>query len=125
MDKHKLPGIGACALVLVLQFAQPYVVECAGNDTVVVEQGKFMLHKFERVIGEETFRIVRMQDTLGIRMNFKFTDRGGQVPLTAAFRCAPDLSPRSFSIKGKTSRSTRIDDSVELRGEFLGIIRDL
>ncbi len=118
-DIQTLPAIGmrACALTLVLQFASLHVAECAGNDSVVVEQGKFLLHKFEQSIGEETFRIVRVSDTLSIGMKFKFTDRGGQVPLGATFRCAPDFTPRSFEIKGKTSRSTRIDDAVEVGPE--------
>ena len=113
IDMQRLPGLRmiACALVLALQLAPSYVVECAGNDTVVVEQGKFLLHKFELQIGEETFQTVRLSDTLITAMKFKFTDRGGQVPLTATFRCAPDLTPRFFEIKGKTLRSTRIDDA--------------
>jgi hypothetical protein len=116
MDKYRLPRrvMRAFALVVAAQFALPCAADCGGNDTVVVEQGKFLLHKFEQQIGEETFRIVRVSDTLTIRIKFKFTDRGGQVPLAATFRCAPDITPRSFAIKGKTSRSSRIDDSLEV-----------
>ena len=116
MDTHRLPGkaLKACALALALQLVPLHAAKCAGNDTVVVEQGKFLLHKFEQVIGEETFRIVRVSDTLTVGMKFKFTDRGAQVPLEATFRCAPDLTPRSFAIRGKTSRSTRIDDSIDV-----------
>jgi len=113
----------ACELALVLQLVSPYAAECAENDSVVVGQGRFLLHKFENPIGEETYRIVRVSDTLSVGMNFKFTDRGVQVPLAASLRCAPDLTPRSFAIKGKTSRSSRIDDSVEV-GPGMTRIRD-
>ena len=129
MDMHRTPEMcpgmwmKACALALALQFALSTSAECAGSDSLVVEEGKFLLHKFENQIGEETFRIVRVSDTLTIGMNFKFTDRGGQVPLTATFRCAPDLTPRSYEIRGKTSRSTRIDDSVDV-GRGTTRIRD-
>lgn len=125
MGKHRLPGktLKACALALALQLLPLHAAQCARNDTVVVEEGKFLLHKFEQVVGEETYRIVQVSDTLTTGMKFKFTDRGGQVPLTATFRCAPDLTPRSFAIRGKTSRSTRIDDSVDV-GRGMTRIRD-
>src|SRR5260370_27382243 len=50
-------------------------------------------------------------------MDFKFTDRGTPVPMAASFRGAADLTPQSFSIKGKNSRSTTIDDAVEIQPE--------
>ena len=100
------------ASVFALLTLAPTAVQCAGNDTVVVEQGKFILHKFEQNIGEETYRVLRVSDTLTVRINFKFTDRGAQVPLAATFRCTPDLTPLMFAIRGRTSRSSRIDDSL-------------
>ena len=113
-SNHGFPGnaLRGFVLALALQIAPAFAVQCAGNDTIVVEQGKFLLHKFEQPIGEEIFRIVRVSDTLTMGVSFKFTDRGGQVPLTAALKYAPDLTPMTFSIKGKTSRSSKIDDSV-------------
>jgi hypothetical protein len=61
MNLHRISGMGmrVCALGLLLQFVPLYAAECAENDSVVVGQGKFLLHRFEQVIGEETFRIVR------------------------------------------------------------------
>ena len=125
MDIHRTPEVWmrACALALVLQFFSPYAARCAEGDSLVVDQGRFLLYKFENQIGEETYRIARVSDTLSVGMNFKFTDRGAQVPLAASLRCAPDLTPRSFEIKGKTSRSSRIDDSVEV-GPGMTRIRD-
>ncbi len=104
--------VKACTFTMALLVFRAGIVFCAGGDTVVVEQGRFLLHKFEQHIGDETYRIVRQADTLTIGMKFKFTDRGAPVPLDATFRCAPDLTPRAFEIKGRTSRSSRIDDDV-------------
>src|ERR1700729_2340957 len=50
-----------------------------------VEQGKFILHKFEQPIGEETYQVTRDGDALNVKIDFKFTDRSTAVPLTAAF----------------------------------------
>src|SRR5271154_2139229 len=82
-----------------------------------VEQGKFILHKFEQPIGEETYQITRDGDALNVKVDFKFTDRSTPVPLTAAFSSANDWTPRSFEIKGKNSRETDIDEAVEVQSE--------
>ena len=81
----------------------------------VVEQGKFRLHKFEQPIGEETYQITSDGDSLVTKVDFKFTDRGTEVPLAATFRSAQDLTPQEFEIKGKTARSAEIDQAVEIR----------
>jgi imidazolonepropionase-like amidohydrolase len=80
----------------------------------VVEQGKFTLHKFEQAIGAETYEITRDGDSLAVKMDFKFTDRGRAVPLSATFRGAADLTPQAFEIKGNTSRISEIDESVTI-----------
>jgi imidazolonepropionase-like amidohydrolase len=82
-----------------------------------VEQGKFILHKFEQPIGEESYEVSKDENSFNVKMNFKFTDRGTPVPMTASFRGAADLTPQSFEIKGKNSRSTTIDDAVEIQPE--------
>ncbi len=82
-----------------------------------IEQGKFTLHKFEQPIGRETYEITKDGDSLNVKMDFEFTDRGTAVPLTASFRGAADLTPQSFEIKGKNSRTTSIDDAVEVLSE--------
>ncbi len=53
----------------------------APTSSAIVEQGKFTLHKFEQPIGEETYEIRRDGDSLAVKMDFKFTDRGSPVPL--------------------------------------------
>src|SRR5580700_514691 len=80
----------------------------------IVEQGKFTLHKFEQAIGEETYEIRHDGDSLAVKVDFKFTDRGSPVPLTATFRSAQDLTPQAFEIKGRTARGVEIDEAVTL-----------
>jgi len=82
----------------------------------VVESGKFRLHKFEQAIGEETYETVREGDLLVTKSNFKFTDRGSPVPLTATLKTKANLTPEMFEIKGNTSRGSTIDTSVQING---------
>ncbi len=83
----------------------------------VVEHGHFQLHKFEQPIGEETYEITRDGDSLAAKTDFKFTDRGSEVPLTVMFRGSADLTPEAFEITGKSSRLTTIDQAVEVGKE--------
>jgi imidazolonepropionase-like amidohydrolase len=81
-----------------------------------IETGKFRLHKFEQPIGEETYQVSRDGDSLVVKTDFAFTDRGSRVPLTATLRTRQDLTPVSYEIKGKTSRISDIDTSVSVDG---------
>jgi imidazolonepropionase-like amidohydrolase len=87
----------------------------------VVETGKFRLHKFEQAIGEETYETVREGDSLVTKSNFKFTDRGSPVPLTAMIKTKRNLTPEMFEIKGNTSRGSTIDTSVQISGNTASI----
>jgi imidazolonepropionase-like amidohydrolase len=82
----------------------------------IIEQGKFTLHKFEQAIGEETYEIHRDGDSLAVKIDFKFTDRGSPVPLGTSFRSAPDLTPQAFEIKGRTARPITIDEALNVDG---------
>ena len=53
---------------------------------------------------KRTYEIRRDGDSVAVKMDFKFTDRGSPVPLTATFRGAQDLTPQAFEIKGQTAR---------------------
>src|SRR5206468_6659079 len=66
----------------------------------IIEQGKFTLHKFEQPIGEETYQIRREGDAIAVKIDFKFTDRGSPVPLSATFRGGAELTPQSLDIEG-------------------------
>src|SRR5271154_6359810 len=102
---------------LALALAKPLPLTVFAQSSAPVEQGKFILHKFEQPIGEETYQITRDGDVLSAKIDFKFTDRSSPVPLTAAFRSASDLTPLAFEIKGKNSRLTDIDEAVEVQSE--------
>ena len=81
------------------------------------DQGKFILHKFEQPIGEETFVTTRSAGTVSVAVTFKFSDRGTPVPLGAQFRGKEDLTPESFVIKGNNARGVSIDREVEVESE--------
>jgi imidazolonepropionase-like amidohydrolase len=82
--------------------------------SATIERGHFQLHKFEQPIGDENYEITRTQNGVSVKIDFKFTDRGTAVPLTATFHGAPDLTPQEFVIKGKNSRQSDIDLAVEI-----------
>jgi hypothetical protein len=103
------------ATLICLTTSQPGVAQQpASGDSALVEQGKFTLHKFEQPIGEETYQIQKQDDSITVKMDFKFTDRATAVPLTASFRGAQDLTPQTFEIKGKTARTASIDESLSI-----------
>jgi imidazolonepropionase-like amidohydrolase len=79
-----------------------------------IEVGRFVLHKFARPIGEETYEITRDGDSLVTHPAFQFIDRGGKVALEATLRTSLDLTPQHFEIKGQTSRISRIDSAVDI-----------
>ncbi|HWY08635.1 MAG TPA: hypothetical protein VNY24_17365, partial [Candidatus Acidoferrales bacterium] len=112
---------GLCASVLALPtLAAPQEApqaQTSADRGYLTEHGKFILHKFEQPIGEETYRLDYGPDSLLVEMDFKFTDRGSPVPLTASFRSAKDLTPAAFEIKGKNSRLSAIDQAVEVQPE--------
>jgi imidazolonepropionase-like amidohydrolase len=108
-----------CTSVLTIflsAFPQAVLAAQQGSQPIV-EEGKFRLHKFEQPIGEESYAITRDGDSLVVKIDFKFTDRSTEVPLSATFRGASDLTPRSFEIKGKTSRLSTIDEAIEIQAD--------
>jgi imidazolonepropionase-like amidohydrolase len=112
------PFAGALfAFFLALALVGPLEPTALAQSPATVEQGKFILHKFEQPIGEETYQITRDGDALNVKVDFKFTDRSSPVPLTASFRSTSDLTPLAFEIKGKNSRATEIDEAVEVQSE--------
>ncbi len=80
------------------------------------EAGKFRLHKFEQAIGEENYTITADGGALTLKTDFKFTDRGSPVPLSATLRTSDSYVPQSFTIKGNTSRISQVDTAVTING---------
>lgn len=107
--------VAVCFLSEVLALTSSTIPLRAQDAATAVERGHFRLFKFEQHIGEETYEISRDASSITANITFKFTDRSSDVPLTVSFRGAPDLSPLSFSIKGKTSRASEIDDAVQIQ----------
>ena len=101
----------ACVTVLVLFVATAW----AQTESPAVEQGTFNLHKFEQLIGKETYTLTRSQTDVVLKSDFKFTDRGSEVPLTSTLTMDSDLTPRDFQIKGKVSRFSPVDETVHGR----------
>lgn len=103
-------------LLLFVALSPSALLSQAAPPTSATDTGRFRLHKFEQPIGEETYTIARDGDTLTLKSDFAFTDRGRKVPLTATLRAAADYAPQSFVIKGSTSRLSTIDTHVEIDG---------
>ena len=100
-----------CIVVLALSVASAW----AQTEPSVAEQGIFNLHKFEQLIGKETFTLTRSQTDVVLKSDFKFTDRGSVVPLASTLTMDGDLTPRDFQIKGKVSRFSPVDETVHGR----------
>jgi len=105
-------------LLALLAAAIPGAIAAQSQTTLssIIEQGKFTLHKFEQPIGQETYEIRRDGESLAAKMDFKFTDRGHTVPLSATFRGGQDLTPQAFEIKGDTARTASIDEAIVIDG---------
>jgi imidazolonepropionase-like amidohydrolase len=104
-------GRQVCLAVVLLFCATGW----AQTESPATEQGVFNLHKFEQLIGKETYTLTRTPDEVILKSDFKFTDRGSPVPLTAMLTMEKDLTPLDFEIKGKISRFSSIEDSVHGR----------
>ncbi len=115
--RKRISSIPFLALACLFAFAQ----QPANTDQGTVEQGSFTLHKFEQAIGQETYEIHREGDLIAAKIDFKFTDRGSEVPLSTTFRASPDLTPQSFEIKGRTARPVSIDESITVGNDKVHI----
>jgi len=91
------------------------------SNSQVIEEGKFRLHKFEQAIGWESYQITKDANGLAVKTEFKFNDRGTDVPLTANLKAKSDWTPKQFEIKGKNSRLSAIDRAVVVNGEQLRV----
>ena len=88
------------------------------------DSGTFVLHKFARPIGQETYSIAHDGDTYTLTSHFSFTDRGSTVPLDTTFVAHSNgMAPVSYTAKGRSSRMSKMDDSVNRDGERLVIVR--
>ena len=86
--------------------------------------GTFVLHKFAKALGNETYSIETSGGNYTLTSHFKFTDRGTDVPLETAFVAeAATMKPVSYTAKGKASRQSDMDDAVTVSGKSVSIRR--
>jgi imidazolonepropionase-like amidohydrolase len=99
------------------------VVACTGPTRTArpasAERGSFALHKLEQRIGEESWEIApdphEGANAFDAKIEFEFHDRGPKVALSSRFRFRADWTPLTFDVHGKTSRSSVVDDSVDVQ----------
>ena len=72
-------GARLLLLVLVVALAPVALLSQAAVPTASTDTGRFRLHKFEQPIGEETYTITRDANTLTLKSDFEFTDRGSKI----------------------------------------------
>jgi len=90
--------------------------KASAQNSSAIDSGTFFLHKFEKHIGKETYHITKINNTVTYTVDFKFVDRGGAVPLKAELKVTPGLEPLSLIIRGRTSRSSTINDEITITG---------
>src|SRR5688572_16997819 len=93
------------------------------NPPDTVSKGKFILHKFQQPIGKEIYSIVIHNDSIKLKSDFKFNDRGQDVPLQTTLVTSKAGIPAYFKIKGKTSRFSEVDSEVRITTSDSAIIR--
>ncbi|WPU95930.1 amidohydrolase family protein [Mucilaginibacter sabulilitoris] len=94
----------------------------AGAQTnIPADSGAFLLHKFEQQIGKETYVVHKYKDAIHYTIDFKFVDRGSPVPLKAELKVNPVGDPLELTIKGSTSRFSKVDDKVTIRGKEVSV----
>lgn len=86
--------------------------------------GSFVLHKFAKAIGKETYSIAQTGQKYKLTSHFLFTDRGTRVPLETTFVAQSDgLMPVSYVAKGRSSRVSPMDDSLTVKDEHVDLVR--
>lgn len=113
---HRLVDLAA---LLVLSFSSPAVAQQTATS------GTFVLHKFARPIGSETYSTQVKDGSYTLTSHFKFTDRGTDVPLdTTLVAETTTMRPVSYSAKGKSSRISEMNDAVTVSGNNLTFVRN-
>lgn len=92
------------------------------------DSGSFVLHKFAKAIGKETYSIETSTgsggDTYTLTSHFSFTDRGTTVPLETSFVArSGSMMPVSYSAKGHSSRLSEMNDSLTVDGNRISMVR--
>jgi len=81
------------------------------------EEGRFLLHKSMKPVGEESYVLEPEASGKAIRSDFQFKDRGQQVSLKARMSLRADGTVVRLELRGNTARYNAID--LELDGTHL------
>jgi hypothetical protein len=126
-----IPGLIKRILVLDLhrRIGLAIVLAMASTNGVPAQQaatsGTFVLHKFAKAIGSESYAIETRGDSYVLSSHFLFTDRGRKVPLETTFIAEiRDMAPHSYSAKGKASRFFDMDDTLTVDSNNVSITRN-
>lgn len=111
------------ALALVLSCLAPLA---SAQGAPPVEQGSFVLHKFARAIGKETYTLRHEDGGLVLQSDFLFTDRGTPVPLKTEYHAIDDSHPVSLKTDGRSSRFSALKDifSFDSDRQHVQLVRD-
>src|SRR4051794_1535342 len=101
-------AIGVASAIASATIPQP------GRDPT--ERGVLRLHYVAKPIGYERYTIAQDEHALTLSSDFAFTNRGGQVHLTATLRTKPDYTPIAFTATGKSYRFVNVDADVRIDG---------
>jgi hypothetical protein len=85
------------------------------------DSSAFGLYKVQQEVGREEDSITKTGGMTTSDTVFEYIDRGTKVPLKAHLQCADDYTPSAFTISGSTSRSSRIDIAIEIKGQSASI----
>ena len=88
-----------------------------------MERGAFRLYKLQKPVGREEYEVRPDGPRLVLTATSTLEFLGGGVPLSATLRMAPDLSPDSFEVRGRTSTLTDTDNSVIVKGRSVTVGR--
>jgi hypothetical protein len=103
-----------------------FVIVCAAGLAAQqpADSGTFVLHKFAKAIGKETYSIEKTGEDYRLTSHFLFTDRGSPVPLETSFVAhTTDMTPKTYTAKGRASRISAMDDIVTVSGNNVSITR--
>jgi imidazolonepropionase-like amidohydrolase len=93
-----------------------FFIKASAQTNIPADSGTFFLHKFAQQIGKETYVVHKYKDAIHYNIDFKFVDRGSPVPLTAELKVNPASDPLELTIKGSTSRFSKVDDKITIHG---------
>ncbi len=87
-----------------------------------IEQGKFILYKYQLPIGTETYNITSEGESLLLKTNFDLSFIGGKVSVSSSLKVKKnDYQPILFESKGSTSTRTEVDTKIEVNGGIVTI----